>query len=197
MIDSRPTSDWRPLALSLALSTAAYAVIYRLVPFETRGYLLWPFGAWAMYSGARLSTRVALPLTLGVFLLTDLILYKASAVPPNYIFYLCLGVSVLIGRVLLAHSQAPSHIAAGALGGYAFFFLVSNFVAWLEPALPEYSPHSLETLMLAYWNGLAFLRMQPGHIIGDLVFSFGLFGAHAYLAKAYFPAERVAVEGVR
>jgi hypothetical protein len=197
MTDTRPTSDWRPLALTLALLTAAYAVFYRLVPFDTRAYLLWPFGAWAMYSGARLSTRVALPLTLGVFVLTDLILYKASAVPPNYIFYVCLGVSILIGRALLAHSQAPWRIATGAIGGYAFFFLVSNFFAWLEPARPYYQPHTFSTLLLAYKEGLEFVRMQPGHIIGDLVFSFGLFGAHAYLAKAYFPAERVAVEGVR
>ena len=29
------------------------------------------------------------------------------------------------------------------------------------------------------------------------VFSVGLFAAHTYLAKLYFPAERVAAEGVR
>ena len=74
---------------------------------------------------------------------------------------------------------------------------MTNFAAWLEPALPEYSPRSLETLLLAYAKGLEFLRMQPGQLIGDLVLSLGLFGAHAYLAKAYFPAERVAMEGAR
>ena len=73
--------------------------------------------------------------------------------------------------------------------------LVSNGAAWWEGALPEYSPHTLNTLLLAYYNGLAFLRMQPGQLDCGLVLSFGLFGAHAALARAYFPAERVAPRG--
>jgi hypothetical protein len=196
MTDARST-DWRPLALSLAILTAGYAVLYRLVPFDMRGYLLFPFGAWALYSGARLSLRVALPLTLGVFVLTDLILYRAAHYSPNYIFYLCLIVSVLIGRGLLMRSQAPWRIFTGALGGYAFFFLVSNFAAWLEPARPYYSPHTFDSLLRAYAEGLEFLRMQPGHLIGDLALSLGLFGLHAALAKAYFPAEQVVPETAR
>jgi len=191
MTESRPTSDWRPLALTLAGLTAAYAVAYRLMPFEMRGYFLWPFGAWAVYSGARLTTRVAVPLVIGGFFLSDVIISRGWNVQPNYIFYLCLGVSLLIGRGLLAHSQAIWRVVTGGVGSYVFYFLVSNFVAWLEPALPEYSPHTFGTLLLAYERALEFLRMQPGQIFGDLVFSLGLFGAHAYLAKAYFPAERV------
>ena len=194
MTDPRPTPDWRPLALTLAILTAAYAIAYRLMPFDMRGYFLWPFGAWAMYSGARLTTRVAVPFVLGVFALSDVILYQGSHIPPNYVFYACLGASVLIGRGLLSRTQAPWRVAGGAIASYAFFFLVSNFAAWLEPALPEYSPRTLGTLLLAYEKGLEFLRMQPGHIVGDLVFSLALFGAHAYLAKAYFQAERVVVE---
>jgi hypothetical protein len=196
MTDSR-TTDWRPLALSLALLTAGYAVLYRLVPFDVRAYLLFPFGAWALYCGARLSMRVALPLTLGVFVLTDLILYRAAHYSPNYTFYVCLVVSLLIGRGLLRRSQAPWRILGGALGGYAFFFLVSNFAAWLEPARSYYAPHTFETLVRAYREGLEFLRMQPGHLIGDMVLSLGLFGLHAALARSYFPAEQVAPEATR
>jgi hypothetical protein len=192
MTDPRPTPDWRPLALSLAVLTAVYAVVYRLAPFDMRGYLLWPFGAWALYSGARLSARVAFPLTVGVFALTDAILYLGNAVPPNYVFYLCLAFTVLAGRGLLARSQAPWRIAAGAVGSYAFFFLVSNFAAWLEGAREYYRPYTFQTLMQAYVEGLEYLRMQPGQLVGDLVVSFGLFGAHAVLARAYFPTEQVA-----
>ena len=197
MPESRSTSDWRPLAIMLATIAAGYAIIYRLVPFDIRGYLLFPFGAWALYCGARLPLRIALPLTLGVFVLTDLILFRAAHYSPNYIFYVCLAVSVLIGYGLLRRSQHPLRIGAGAISGYEFFFLLSNFAAWLEPAREYYRPHTFGTLMRAYAEGVEFLRMQPGHLVGDLVLSFGLFGLHAVLAKAYFPAEEVAVEGAR
>jgi hypothetical protein len=106
---------------------------------------------------------------------------------------------LLIGRVLLVRSQAIWRIAAGGLGSYIFFFLVTNGAAWLEPALPEYSPRTFGTLVLALENGLEFLRYRPGHILslGEVLPSFALFGAHAYLAKAYFPAERVVPEAAR
>jgi hypothetical protein len=138
-----------------------------------------------------------MPLTFGVFLATDLVLYRASHYTPNYTFYLCLLFSLVLGRALLVRSQNPARIAGGALGGYAFFFLVSNFAAWLEPAREYYRPHTFSTLMQAYWEGLVFLRMQPGHLVGDFVLSFGLFGMHALLAKAYFPAEEITLESAQ
>jgi hypothetical protein len=162
-----------------------------------RGYFPWPFFAWALYSGARLTPRVAVPLTLGVFFLSDAVLYFGSHIPPNYVFYACLAASLVVGRAFLRRSQSPVWVVTGSLVSYAFFFLVTNFAAWAEPALPEYSPRSVQTLLLAYEKGLEFLRMQPGHLIGDLVFGLGLFGAHAYLARAYFPAERVIAEPAR
>lgn len=197
MTDPRPTPDWRPLALTLAGLTAAYAVAYRLMPFDMRGYFLWPFGAWALYAGARLTPRVAVPLTLGVFFVSDAILYLGSHIPPNYLFYACLGASLCIGWGFLRRTQSPVQVVTGSLVSYAFFFLVTNFVAWLEPAREYYRPYTLQSLMQAYVEGLEFLRMQPGHLIGDLVLSLGLFGAHAYLAKGYFPAERVVTEPAR
>lgn len=181
----------------LAGLTAAYAVAYRLMPFDMRGYFLWPFGAWALYAGARLTPRVAVPLTLGVFAVSDAILYFGSHIQPNYVFYVCLGASVLLGWAVLRRTQNPAWVVGASLTSYAFFFLLSNFAAWLEPAREYYRPHTFATLMQAYAEGLEFLRMQPGHLIGDLVCGLGLFGAHAYLAKAYFPAERVVPEAAR
>ena len=139
MTDSRPTPDWRPLALSLAVLTAVYAVVYRLAPFDMRGYLLWPFGAWALYSGARLTARVAFPLTIGVFALTDVILYVGNAVPPNYIFYLCLAVTVVAGRGLLARSQAGQNNleAAGATIQLAVETIDAVVTRIPDPALRE------------------------------------------------------------
>ncbi len=195
-IDS-PRTDWRPLALTLALVTAAYAILYRFMPLDMKVFALWPFGAWALYAGARLKLWQALPIVLGVFALTDLALFAIYQYPPNHPFYICLVVSMLLGRGLLARSQSPWRIVGGAMGGYAFFFLISNFAAWLEPARPYYEPHTFATLLQAYGEGLEFLRMSPVQPLGDLIVSLGLFGAHAYLAKLYFPAESVALEAAR
>lgn len=199
MTESRPNPDWRPLALTLAGLTAAYAIAYRLMPFDMRGYFLWPFGAWAMYCGARLTTRVAVPIVIGGFFLSDLILYQGSYIPPNYLYYLCLGVSMLIGRTLLTRSQSVWRIVLGGTASYAFFFLTTNFASWLEPARDYYRPYTLSTLMLCYREGLEFLRYMPGHIVGlgDVLPGLLLFGTHAYLAKLYFPAERVVTETAR
>jgi hypothetical protein len=196
MNEPRSIPDWRPLALTIAGLTAAYAIAYRLMPMDMRGYFLWPFGAWAMYCGARLTTRVAIPVVLGGFLLSEIVLYKGSYIPPNYLYYLCLGVSMLIGRVFLVRSQAVWRIVLGGFASYAFFFLASNFASWLEPAREYYRPYSLETLLLCYREGLEFLRYFPGHIVGlgDVLPGLFLFGAHAVLAKLYFPAERVVAE---
>jgi len=179
--------------------TAAYAVAYRLMPYHQSAYLLYPFGAWAMFAGARLTIRTALPLVIGVFFLSDAVLYVRGHTPPNYLYYLFLGVSMLLGRVLLARSQAVWRIVAGGLASYAFYFLVSNTVAWLEPALPEYEPRTFGTWLLALEKGLEFLRYYPGTVLGlgDVLPSLILFGAHGSLARAYFPAERVTVEPAR
>jgi len=193
MTETRSKSDWQPLALMLAALLAGYAILFRLMPFETRAWALWPFGALALYCGARLSASTALLLTLGVVAITDLLLYQWSHIMPNYLFYAILGATVLLGRGLLGKSFAWLRVGVGAIASYALFFFVSNFVSWLEPALPEYLPRSLGTLMLAYRNGLDFLRYQPGQLDCGLLLSFGVFGLHTYLAKAYFPAEQVVV----
>lgn len=194
---SRPPADWRPLALTLAVLAAAYAVVYRLMPFDLRAVAPWPFFAWALYAGARLTPRVAAPLVFVVFGLTDVIRFVVHNDPPTQFFYPCLGLSLFLGYGLLRRSESLLGAAGGAMTGYAVFFLVTNFAAWLEPARDYYRPYTLTTLGLAYREGLEFLRHVPGQLYGDAAFAVGLFAAHAALAKAYFPAERVAAEGAR
>src|SRR5204863_55533 len=38
MTESQPNPDWRPLALMLAGFTAAYAVVYRLMPYDMSAF---------------------------------------------------------------------------------------------------------------------------------------------------------------
>ena len=194
---TRSPADWRPLALTLAVLTAGYAVVYRLMPFDMRALAPWPFFAWAVYAGARLTPRVAIPLVFVVFGLTDVIRFVVHNDPPTHFFYPCLAVSMLLGWGLLRRSESYFGAAVTSVFGFALYFLVTNFAAWLEPARDYYRPYTFQTLLLAYREGLEFLRYVPGQLYGDALFAVGLFAAHAYLAKAYFPAERVAAEGAR
>ncbi len=63
-------------------------------------------------------------------------------------------------------------IIVSSLGSSAVFFLVTNF-AFLYV---DY-PHTLPGIMLAYYNGLPFLR---GTVLGDLGYSVALFGGYAF-----------------
>ncbi len=67
-------------------------------------------------------------------------------------------------------------IVASSLGSSIIFFLVTNF-AYLYA---EY-PHNFTGVMLAYTNGLPFLR---GTILGDLGYSLALFGSLALVQYA-------------
>jgi hypothetical protein len=68
----------------------------------------------------------------------------------------------------LEHS---TKIIISSLGASAVFFLATNF-AFLYA---DY-PHTLSGIMLAYYNGLPFLR---GTVLGDMGYSVALFGSYA------------------
>lgn len=199
---SRPTTDWRPLALVLALTTALYAVLYRFVPFESRALLLWPFGALALYSGARLRWWQSLVLVLGVQMGTDLAFYinnQWEFPKSTYLsFTLFALLGVMIRPLLRGHwTMATMGVGSASIVGYAVFFLLTNAEAWAISARPYYAPHTFASLLQAYGEGLEFLRNKPGEVFGNPLCVGLVFGLHAVLARAYFPAERLDIEQVR
>lgn len=196
------SSERRPLAFGIAFVTALYAVLYRFVPYDAQAYLLWPFGALALYSGARLRTWQALSIIFAVMIGTDLIFHRTNFWGFSKATYLSFALFVLLGVALrpLLTRRWPIYsagVAGASVVGYAFFFLLTNAAAWLGTALPQYEPHTFSTLMLAYAEGLEFLRNRPGEVFGNPLCVGLVFGAHALLARAYFPAERFGAEHAR
>jgi hypothetical protein len=191
------TESNKPLAWLLASLTAFYAVAFRLLPYETTAWMLWPFTAFGLYAGARLRWWQSLMLVLGVQAGTDVILFAVNQWPASPGAYLSFAVFVLLGRGLLGHSHAPARLFAGATIGYAVFFLVTNTISWFENSLPEYQVKSFDTLMLAYREGLEFIRARPMQVFGQYAMVAVVFGAHAVLAKRWFPAEVIQPETVR
>ncbi len=191
------TDSNKPLAWLIALLTAAYVVVFRVLPYEMTAYMLWPFTAFGLYAGARLKWWQSLILVVGVQAATDAVLFAWHQWPASVGMYPCYVLFALLGRWLLHKSHAPARVFAGVTVGYALFFLITNAVAWAENSVPEYRVKNFDTLMLAYRKGLEFLQARPMQAFGQYAMAAAVFGAHALLAKVWFPAEVVSPETAR
>jgi hypothetical protein len=183
---NQSTSRFPTLALALALGACLLAGLLRLFPLE---WNFAPVGALALFAGARLRGWLAFALPLALMVVTDALL---PLLRPDYSFlhagmafvYGSYVVSVLMGR-LLARTENPALLTAGAVGNSLQFFVITNFGSWLT--LPFY-PATVAGLVECYVAAVPFAR---GTFAGDLLFTAALFGAHAWLSRVYFADERV------
>ena len=153
--------------------------------------------ALAIFSGARLKLVPSLMLVLGLQGATDLVLYVDRGWDAVSWVYVAIVANVVLGRISLADSKSTVRVLGVGVFGFAAFFVLTNFGSWVASALPQYSPHSASTLLLAFAEGLEFLRQRPGQAFGHLLCCGALFQTHAVLAKSYVPAEQVEYEEVR
>lgn len=203
------------MTLALVVAAAAFAAVVRLVPNEYRWLNFAPVGAVALFAGARLSLRYAIPIVLGINALADLALWYQQGLTPVYtpwylsffnpllensigefasglIVALCLVGYVISGQKFVGKSESPVAILLATIGSGLGFFLVTNFVSWLTQALPY--GYSLEGLLNCYIGAIPFYR---GTFASDIVFTGLLFATHAALSRAYFPAEKAIPVEVR
>jgi hypothetical protein len=169
------------LILSVSLT-----LLFTQVKPEYRAWNVSAIGALALFASARLGLGQGVAFTAVALVLKDLCLYLLTdwwrPYPLAYLFFLGY---VLIGWAFLRRSSSPLGTLAAALGGGLVFFVVSNFLVWLPGT---YYPDSLAGLVDCFVAALPFYRNT---IIGDVTFGAALFGAHAVLSLAFFPAERV------
>ncbi len=198
-----------PMTLTLVVAAAAFAAVVRLVPYEYRLLNFAPVGAVALFAGARLGLRYAIPIVLGSYALTDLALWYQQGLTSLYTpWYLslfnpslenstyafasglivayCLVGYAISGQKFVGKSESPVAILLTTIGSGLGFFLITNFVSWLIQTLPY--GYSLEGLFNCYVGAIPFYR---GTFASDIVFTGLLFAAHAALSRAYFPAEKV------
>lgn len=173
--------DWRPLALSLALSGA----LFRLIPHPVN---LAPVGALSLFAGARLRGWQSYAVPLIIIAITDPIMgmllgYPVfTAVTPvvcaSFLIY------VWIGSRLRA-TENPWRIGGAALFGAAQFFVISNFGLWASGI--SYPP-TASGLWTCYLVGIPYFGRT---LLADLLYTGILFGLHAWLSRRAFPDERV------
>ena len=186
-----PPPRFPPMTLALAFAglalTALLTLAFAQLPPAYRVWNLSVVGGLALFAAARLGFGYGVVFAAAALALKDLCLYLTTDWwQPYPLSWLYFTVYVVIGRAALRRSEAPGRIAVTAVGASLFFFFASNFTSWLEQARPY--GYSLAGLMNCYAAGIPFYR---GTFLGDLLFSGALFGAHAALSRAYFPAERV------
>lgn len=161
---------------------------------ELAPYRVWNLsvvGAVALFAAARLGLIHGVLFAAAAVIFKDVAYYQfTNWWEPYPLAWLYFAGYALAGWYFLRRPATPGRVVGTALGVSLCFFVVSNFVAWLEQALPY--GYSLEGLWNCYAAGVPFYR---GTLLGDVLFTAALFGAHAVLARALAPT--VATEEVR
>jgi len=178
-----------PMTIALVALLGLAAAALPLLPQELRPFNFAAFGAVGLFAAGRLNLGLGFLLCIGGKLLSDSFNYAAFHFQPDYLpmwkYILPFAIYPIFG-VFLRRTANPFLIGGTALFASVLFFLVSNFGAWLEQAMPY--PQTFAGLMQCYAMGLPFYK---GTLLGDVAITCGIFAAHAYLAKCYFPAEAV------
>ncbi len=139
-----------------------------------------PIAAVALFAGAMFVENrwIGIIVALTSLVLSDLVIGFHATQPFVYVAYVLVA---LLGRSLMNNKSgelpAPSSVALSSLAASAVFFLVSNFGVWVEGVLYPRTGSGLVACYFAavpfFWNTLS----------GDMLFTIGLFGTWAILAK--------------
>lgn len=192
----------RNLSYALAGVVATYAVLYRLVPYELQAFLLWPFGALALYGGSRLRWIVGVLMMFGVMAVTDAAFFLLNGWEPSPTAYAAFAAFTLLGVAMRPFLRMPAFtqvagMMSASLLGYAVFFVATNTAAWASNALPSYAPHTFATWLTAMREGLEFLRTYPMQAIGNPLAVGLVFSMHLVLARRWASHRAVEMEHPR
>lgn len=167
------------------MSKSSLIFFYSLIVIATAGSRLVPH-AWnfapvtavAVFAAIYLPKRQAFIIPLAARFVSDWIIGFFAwplmlAVYASHLFGVVMGLWVRKNKTAVRVITAP---VVSAL----VFFLVTNF-AWFYSTYP----HDLSGIILAYVNGLPFLR---GTLLGDLAYTLALVGG--YEAVAYYQARK-------
>ncbi len=177
----------KPMTLTL-VALGVLAAATALLPTSLRPWNFSAIGALALFAAARLGFVRGLAALAVALIVKDAGMYFVHGFEPYPLSWFYFAMYAGFGWYFLRSTESPAKIGGTALAASLVFFVVSNFVAWLEQAYPY--GYSLAGLMDCYGAGIPFYRAT---LVGDLLFSGTLFGLHAVLSRAYFPAERVAM----
>lgn len=160
-----------------------FGAVMRLLPHPEN---FAPITAIALFGAVYLRKRFAFILPLGAMFISDLIIgfYGLTMV----FVYGSFIISGLLG-LLIRKQKSIKNVLLISILSSTLFFLITNFGVWANPA-SWYSP-TLSGLLDSYIAGIPFFR---GTILGDLVYTAGLFGTYELakiLGKRYLSSSSV------
>lgn len=166
----------------LAYFIIALGVVVRILSAETDFAFFppnfAPIGGMALFAGAYLTARRAYLVPLAALALSDLFIGWYDPIVMLAVYGSFAAITWL-GTHVRQHKNVAG-IAATAMIGSVFFFIVTNFAEWLRPE--SFYPHTAAGLQAAYMAGIPFFKYT---LAGDLVFTglfFGAFETARYLS---------------
>lgn len=186
----------RSILIIFLLSLVA-AAMYRLIPDKPEGFA--PQMAMALLGGAIIKDKKwAFILPVLSLFISDLayhFMYQAGLTSKlgfydgQWVIYLAFILITCFG--FLMKKVNILNVALFSIAGSVFFFLITNYITW-EVGQGFARPHTFEGLMLCYGDGIAFYRQfglikgfDANFILGDVAWSFILFGLYSLLTKLF------------
>ncbi len=146
-----------------------------------------PIGAAALFGGAMLSSKYLkylvplLALFIGDIIIASLApTFSAHLFSPTFVaIYVAFIAAVFIGQKVIGKAPKVKSVAGGAILSSVIFFVVTNFVVWMDPTFALY-PKTLSGLSACYIAAIPFYKMT---LLSNLLFSAIAFGGYAIYRK--------------
>jgi hypothetical protein len=152
----------------------------RLLPHPWNFTPMMAIGLFAGSQARKASTGVLA--TLVALVVSDAVLGFYSGF---WYVYAAALIPVLFGR-LIHNRNGAAAIATAALVSSLSFFMITNFMVW---GTEQLYPHTLAGLSDCFLAGIPFYRNQ---VLGDAVYTVGIFGGYALLNHWCQPARQAA-----
>ena len=148
----------------------AAGVFLRLIPHP---WNVTPVLGLALFSGARLKTRLGVFMLLGTLFLSDLFLGADATLPFTWGSFLLV---LILGKSLKNAEFGPRIFLTSLLGSF-LFYLISNLGVFLVTPLYE---KTWGGFVQCYLMAIPFFRNE---VIGDTVYTFVFFGTYHLAAR--------------
>ncbi|HFA51224.1 MAG TPA: hypothetical protein ENJ95_19605 [Bacteroidetes bacterium] len=185
MTERKIKTQWGILALIVFLVTLSRLVPYALGVEETFNFS--PLAAVALFGGAYFMDKKKsflfplLALWISNLILDNVFLsqyYDGFVLFQNWGVYL--AIAAIVGLAFFVLKKVTLLRVVGAsLGASVLFFLVTNFVVWMQGTM---YPMTFSGLGECFTAAIPFFRNT---LMGDMVFSLLLFGAFEWAVKRY------------